>query len=136
MTSNIRTKSTKIVLYYQTFWCAALLLASASWLYQGYIKSALIAFVATAFYFALSVTNYKFENKLIWLCFAPAAGAIFFTAYPIAILWYYLYISIAEQPFTTNTAGAVGIMGVNSAIGIVIPLLICISLLRSRRHAL
>ena len=136
VTSDIRTKSTKTALHHQTFWCVALLLTSGSWLYQGYINRALIAFAATTFYFAISVTNYKLGNKLIWLCFAPAVCAIFFTAYPIAILWYYLYIGTAGQPFTTNIAGAVGIMSVNTAIGVVIPLLICISLLRSRRHAL
>lgn len=136
MTSDARTKSTKTAFYHQAFWCAALLLASGSWLYQGYTSRALIAFTATALYFALSVTNHKFGNKLIWLCFAPAAGAIFFTAYPIASLWYGLFIGTVGQHFTTNIAGAVGIMSVNTAIGVVIPLLICIHLLRSRRHAL
>lgn len=136
MTSDVRTQSTKAALYHQASWCAAMLLASGSWLYQGYIKRALIALAATALYFALSVINHKLKNKLIWLCFAPAAGAIFFTEYPIASLWYYLYIGIAGQPLTTSTAGAVGIMTANTVVGVVIPLLICIHLLRSRRNAL
>ncbi|MOA21547.1 hypothetical protein D3C78_1420430 [compost metagenome] len=136
VTSDVRTKSTKTALYHQAFWCAALLLASGSWLYQGYISRALIAFSATTVYLALSVANYKLGNKLVWLCFAPAAGATCLTAYPIASLWYYLYIDIAGQPFTTNIAGAVGVMSVNTAIGVVTPLLICTHLLRSRRHAL
>src|SRR5690554_7642634 len=59
VTSDIRTKSTKTALHHQTFWCVALLLTSGSWLYQGYINRALIAFAATTFYFAISVTNYK-----------------------------------------------------------------------------
>lgn len=80
--------------------------------------------------------NYKHGNKLVWLCFAPAAGVMCVTAYPITSLWYYLYIGIAGQPFTTSITGAIGIASVNTAIGIVIPMLICIHLLRSRRHAL
>ena len=136
MTSDVRTKSKRTALYHQTFWCVVLLLASGSWLYQGYISRALIALVVTTLYFALAVTNYKLGNKLIWLCFAPAAGAMCVTAYPITSLWYYLYIGIVGQPFTTSIAGAIGIMSVNTAIGVVIPMLICIHLLRSRRHAL
>lgn len=136
MTSDVRTKSTKTALYHQAFWCVALLLASGSWLNQGYISRALIALSATTLYFVLAVTNYKLGNKLVWLCFAPAAGVMFFTAYPIISLWYYLYIDIVGQPFTTSITGAIGIMSVNTAIGVVIPMLICIHLLRSRRHAL
>lgn len=136
MTSDVHTKNTKTPLYHQVLWCAALLLASGSWLYQGYINRALIALTVTALYFALAITNYKHGNKLIWLCFAPAAGVICVTAYPITSLWYYLYIGIAGQPFTTSIAGAIGIASVNTVIGIVIPMLICIHLLRSRRHAL
>jgi len=136
VTSDVHTKNTKTALYHQVLWCAALLLASGSWLYQGYINRALIALTVTALYFALAITNYKHGNKLVWLCFAPAAGVMCVTAYPITSLWYYLYIGIAGQPFTTSIAGAIGIVSVNTAIGIVIPMLICIHLLRSRRHAL
>nr|AAK73302.1 Ypar17 [Pseudomonas alcaligenes] len=136
MTSDVRTKRTKTALYHQAFWCAALLLASGSWLYQGYISRALIALAVTTLYFALAVTNYKLGNKLVWLCFAPAAGVMCVTAYPITSLWYHLYIGIVGQPFTTSIAGAIGIMSVNTAIAVVIPMLICIHLLRSRRHAL
>ncbi len=136
MTSDVRTKSTRAALYHQAFWCAALLLASGNWLYQGYIGRALIALVVTTLYFALAVTNYRLGNKLVWLCFAPVAGVMFFAAYPITSLWYYLYIGIVGQPFTISIAGAIGIMSVNTAIGVVIPMLICIHLLRSRCHAL
>ena len=136
MTSDVQTKNTKVALYHQAFWCAALLLASGCWLYQGYICRALIALAVTTLYFALAVTNYKLGNKLVWLCFAPAAGVMCVTAYPITSLWYYLYIGIVGQPFTTSIVGAIGIMSVNTAIGVVIPMLICIHLLRSRRHAL
>ena len=136
MTSDVRTKSTRAALYHQALWCTALLLASGSWLYQGYISRALIALAVTTLYFALAVTNYKLGNKLVWLCFAPAAGVMCFTAYPIISLWYYLYIGIVGQPFTTSIAGTIGIMSVNTAIGVVIPMLICIHLLRSRRHVL
>ena len=136
MTSDVHTKNTKTALYHQVLWCAALLLASGSWLYQGYISRALIALAVTTLYFALAVTNYKLRNKLVWLCFALAAGVMCVTAYPITSLWYYLYIGIVGQPFTTSIAGAIGIMSFNTAIGVVIPMLICIHLLRSRRHAL
>ena len=136
MTSDVRTKSTRAALYLQTFWCVTLLLVSGSWFYQGYISRALIALAATILIFSLAVTNYKLENKLVWLCFTSAAGAMCVTVYPITSLWYYLYIDIVGQPFTSSIAGAIGIMSINTAIGVVIPMLIYIHLLRSRRHAL
>lgn len=136
MTLDVHTQNTKTALYHQALWCAALLLASGSWLYQGYINRGLIALVVTALYFALAITNYKCENKLVWLCFFPAAGVICVTAYPITSLWYYLYTGMAGQPLTTSFTGAIGIVGASTAIGIVIPMLICIHLVRSWRHAL
>lgn len=59
-----------------------------------------------------------------------------FAMYPIISLWCYLCIGIVGQPFTISMVGAVGVMSVNTAIGVVIPMLICIHLLKSRCYAL
>lgn len=126
---DARRKSIKTAFFYQVFWCVALLLVSASWIYQGYISRALIALTVTTLYFVLSVTNYRLGNRLVWFCFAPVACVMFFMAYPIAMSWYALCISMFGQPFTVNIVGGLGIVSVNTAIGVVMPLLICTHLL-------
>ena len=136
MTLDAAKTSTKLILFYQTIWCGILLCVVASWLYQGYLNRAYALLSVTAAYLALSFSNHKMKNQLFWLCLIPAAGTIFFTTPLLASLWYYLGISILEKSMSVNFVGAVGIMAMNSIIGIILPSLICWELLRVRRNAL
>nr|WP_143023952.1 hypothetical protein [Pseudomonas benzenivorans] len=136
MTLDAAEKSSKTALRHQTIWCVLLFCATASWLYQSYFTEAVALFSATAIYLALSVANYKIKNKLVWLCIIPAAGTIVIAALPLANLWYYLFTSITEKPMNINLIGALGIMLLNSFLGIVAPSLVCWALLIVRRNAL
>lgn len=136
MTLNVAKTSMKLILCYQIIWCGILLCIVASWFYQGYLNTAYALLCVTAAYLALSFLNHKMKNQLFWLCLIPAAVTIFATTPLLASLWYYLGIGMLAKPMGVNFVGAVGIMFMNSIIGIVLPSFICCELLRVRRNTL
>lgn len=136
MTLDVVKQSTKTALYHQITWCFLLFIVAVSWFYQSYSIRAFPLLFVIVTYLALSITNHKMNNKLVWLCLIPAAGTIAATVLPLASLWYYLGMGIIEKPMNVKSIGAIGIMSMNSIIGIIFPALICWALLKARRNAL
>lgn len=117
---------------YQVYWCLMGSSLALGWQLQGYDMLPGLVLGATAFYLVATFINLRTDNALVWWCALPPASAAVLSVIPLSLLWAMLLNGLLSDGWVKGTGGAIGILLWNTLFALVIPVLICHGLWKTR----